>query len=354
MQQAAEYANLGWSVLPVHSLKDGLCTCRNPECKSPGKHPVLMNWQHKASNDSYQIAKWMSQYKSKNIGIATGKKSNLIVLDLDIKNGGIDEWTKLEKRYGKSINATLCAKTGSGGRHYYYEIHEGITLKNTQSKLAPGIDTRANGGFVVGANSIHKSGKQYQWSDGLYRPTFLPDSLYNDLKELEVKSCTKSDKTIKIGTRNDNLFRLAAQLRGQGSEFEEIINQLKVENSLKCELPLSDSELINITDSVVRYGKGAHGLKNLFRRSVFKSRNLSSGAKLGLYTLLEHADLKSLTAFPSQEILAEEASQTPQTISKNLNEACQAGFLEISKKPRQNKPGYRHNYQLILRASQCN
>ena len=43
--QADSYAQRQeWSVFPCHTVNsDGICSCGNPECDSPGKHPLTQH-----------------------------------------------------------------------------------------------------------------------------------------------------------------------------------------------------------------------------------------------------------------------------------------------------------------------
>ena len=34
------YLAAGWAIAPLHSIRDGRCTCGKPDCSSPGKHPI--------------------------------------------------------------------------------------------------------------------------------------------------------------------------------------------------------------------------------------------------------------------------------------------------------------------------
>ena len=40
LDAALFYARKGLKVLPVHSVKNGVCSCANQKCESPGKHPM--------------------------------------------------------------------------------------------------------------------------------------------------------------------------------------------------------------------------------------------------------------------------------------------------------------------------
>lgn len=87
--------------------------------------------------------------------------SGLYVIDLDRNhsaNGsepvdGVSEWKKLLANLGVKHVNTLTVKTPSGGVHFYYRMPAGLELGNTADKLAPGVDTRGAGGYVVGPGS---------------------------------------------------------------------------------------------------------------------------------------------------------------------------------------------------------
>ena len=49
LESALDYANQGWSVLPVHSVVDGTCSCDKADCGTPGKHPRISGWQDNAT-----------------------------------------------------------------------------------------------------------------------------------------------------------------------------------------------------------------------------------------------------------------------------------------------------------------
>jgi hypothetical protein len=69
-----------------------------------------------------------------------------------------------------SLPETLTARTGGGGLHLVY-ANPGGGLRNTAGRLPgvdealPGIDLRADGGYIVAAPSRHRSGACYAWID---------------------------------------------------------------------------------------------------------------------------------------------------------------------------------------------
>src|SRR5688572_1736455 len=144
LNYAAEW---GFAVFPCHSITDdGFCTCGNPSCKSEGKHPradLVPNGCLAASKDSSQINAWFNVSSPPNIGIATGKLSNLVVLDLDTKKGA-----QAKDLIFGSVDALIFntpkVKTGAG-LHFYYSYPAGADIRNSASKLGQFIDVRGDG-----------------------------------------------------------------------------------------------------------------------------------------------------------------------------------------------------------------
>lgn len=98
-----------------------------------------------------------------NIGIATGAGSGFFVLDLD-GEAGLDALLSLAQRHGK-LPVTPRQSTGKGG-HLLFAWPEGQGVSNSASRIAPGVDVRGEGGYIVAAPSIHPSGRAYAWQPG--------------------------------------------------------------------------------------------------------------------------------------------------------------------------------------------
>jgi hypothetical protein len=164
MQLALAYASFGWAVFPVHSIRNGKCTCGRKACTSPGKHPLTKHGFKDATTDPAIVATWWKKQPWANIAIATGIKSGrLMVIDLDCKpDKGIDgeeTWRQLDEKTPDTVEVL----TGGGGRHLYFTYPDNVDLKSGTNVLGPGVDIRAENGYVLVPPSLHASGKRYEW-----------------------------------------------------------------------------------------------------------------------------------------------------------------------------------------------
>lgn len=159
-KQALRYASKGLHVLPVYSVRDGRCSCRKGvECARPGKHPMTSRGVKDATTDRKTIKQWWTTNPDANIGIATGKISNLIVVDVDGEEGK-KSLSELLKRHGK-LPITVKVKTGKG-KHYYFRSGD-TPVANSVGRLGKGIDIRGDDGYVVAPSSVHQSGTVYEF-----------------------------------------------------------------------------------------------------------------------------------------------------------------------------------------------
>jgi hypothetical protein len=152
------YAARGWAVFPVHGIREGVCTCPDgAACKRPGKHPRNGNGRTGATTDAAQVRRWWSTWPEANIGIATGRESGIIVKDRD----------DLEAVLPGEIPRTITARTGGGGLHHVYAYPpDGVAHISSTNVLAQGVDSRADGGYIVAPPSMHASGARYEWLPG--------------------------------------------------------------------------------------------------------------------------------------------------------------------------------------------
>lgn len=166
---AAVYAAAGLPVLPVHWIAGGSrCSCRDPQCRSQGKHPLTRNGKDDATTDAGQLAEWWGRWPLANVGIRP--PAGTIVLDVDPRNQGGNNLAELVRLHG-ALPQTLTACTGGGGLHIWlaYSGRHG-------AKLCTGVDIKSHSGYVVAPPSPHVSGSRYAWGNQLpvtYAPGWL-------------------------------------------------------------------------------------------------------------------------------------------------------------------------------------
>lgn len=252
------YASKNWPVFPVHTpTLSGACDCGNPNCgKNTGKHPRIRAWQKNATTNIQQLESWWLRWPDANIGIQTGPKSGILVLDVDPDNGGDDSLFALESQYGKLD--VLESITGGGGRHLFFQ-YPNQQIPNSSSKIAAGLDVRGDGGFIVAPPSLHKSGKFYQWEASsdpiqtLLQP--VPGWLLSLVTagQSTTQPAAPVNSNIQAGKRNNYLTSLAGAMRRKGMTTDEIEAALTVVNANRCVPPLPAGEVHTISQSVARY-----------------------------------------------------------------------------------------------------
>jgi KaiC/GvpD/RAD55 family RecA-like ATPase len=222
----------------------------------------LVKWGTDATTDSEQVKQWWTDHPEWGIGIATGKKSGIVVVDIDPGKSGAESLLSLIVEHG-NLPDTPESLTGGGGRHLIFKHPgEGVKIKNSASDLGPGIDIRGDGGYIVAPPTLHESGKRYEWEPMNKLSSIpiaeLPSWLYDmtvDRPETQREyhpTCDLPDQ-IPNGLRNATLTSLAGTMRRRGMSTDAIFQALMVENTRRCVPPLSPDELSRISKSVGRY-----------------------------------------------------------------------------------------------------
>ena len=142
---AVLYARLGFYVFP---------------CKRD-KAPLTRHGHADAAMDVARVAHWWNRWPDANIGIACGP-SRIVVLDYDANRDETGASLSLLRTICQGIQ-TVCAWTGSGGLHIYFRHRGGPPFGCTVGRVAPKIDVRAIGGYVIAPPSANERGA-YKWA----------------------------------------------------------------------------------------------------------------------------------------------------------------------------------------------
>lgn len=254
LDAALAYARSGIRVFPVNGIVNGKCTCAGSRCSSPGKHPATKKGFKDATTDTNKIKRWWKDMPGANVGIPTGMDNGLFVLDIDLDKDGETSLKQLQNEHG-ALPKTSVVNTGGGGRHFYFRYPAG-GIRNSASKLGPGIDVRGDGGYIVAPPSRHASGEQYNWAKG---GSLAPDAVLDapdwllDLIHKRPAARLETSDSIPDGRRNADLTSFAGKMRRGGMKENEILAALLEINYSRCDPPLTENEVGNIVKSVARY-----------------------------------------------------------------------------------------------------
>lgn len=228
LDAALQYAELGYRVFP---------------CVPNGKPPATKHGCLDATTDEAQIQAWWAENPAYNVAVAT---DGLLVLDID--PDGKPWLTKVDT--SELMRATMTS-TPRGGVHFWFRADQ--EFRNTSGDLAKGVDTRANGGYVLVPPSV-VDGKPYRWVIDLEAvlPS-VPAWLVAMLGGQRPKIRESVSEEIPEGNRNHAMIRFAGLFRRGGMSEGEIFDALAAVNSSRCKPPLRDKELRNIARSAARY-----------------------------------------------------------------------------------------------------
>ena len=234
---ALEYANRNWAVFPCHPSK---------------KTPATPNGFKDATTDHQRINEWWGEHPDYNIGIATGLTSKLLVVDVD-RHEDVDghvAWASLQKEHGE-IRETWQCDTPNEGLHVYLFNPNGA---RSRVGLLPGLDIKADGGYVVAPPSRLPEGEYKRnngCSDLALAPKWLIDALEGPATAHPPLPDMAFAEGVTEGSRNATTARLAGKYLAMGLGAEEVLALLSQWNQLNSP-PLEQAELEAVIRSIAR------------------------------------------------------------------------------------------------------
>lgn len=276
LEAALLYASYGWRVFPLKPGKKDEYGCKS--------------WKNDATTDEQQIRAWWALNPNYNVGVVTG--NGLCVVDVDDKpekHGGLlgsDFLRDWELEHGE-ISETTCAKSGTGGMHYYFDVGN-VEIKGCQSDTIF-IDLRCDGNYIVAPPSIHPdTGLPYTWD---ISPEDMKPAKATDTDKACIqwvydhrRGADKDGKKEKVKVpggkvhdgegRNNFLYEQGCSARAKGADDDVIRSWLESLNKIKCVPPLDERELNKTIDSVCSLPVGlSEEAKEMQKSSGTKSAN---------------------------------------------------------------------------------
>lgn len=241
--------------------------------KPNGKTPVATGWQKEAALDAKP---WVGG-ADYNIGMVA--EDDWLFVDIDMK-GGVDgeaNWKALG-----IDESDFQSQTPTVGRHIIYKLPDGVSVSNSASQIAPGVDIRGNGGYIVAIGSVI-DGKMYTAINKGAQSMEVPAELIaicnkkrtreddydvpaGDLDtpeniELAENYLDKyAHESIEGAGGDHTAFSVAAQVRDMGiSETKCLDMMLDGGWNSRCEPPWSGEELEIKVQNAYRYATGRIG-----------------------------------------------------------------------------------------------
>jgi Bifunctional DNA primase/polymerase, N-terminal/AAA domain/Primase C terminal 1 (PriCT-1) len=245
-EAAFAWIRQGAKVVAMHGIDEtGACTCRDSNCRSPGKHPIAALFpkgQHSATTSPAKIREAFRKHPNANLGVIL--PSGIVVLDVDGPEGS-------ETAKSLKLQPTATVITGRG-KHLYFAVEQELPLK---TRPLAHIDIKdAHRGIIMVPPSTHHSGKRYRVRRAATAIAQLPQTVIDELAlPARVKVDFGGNGHFKAGGRNVELTKIGGSLRFRGLSESAIGAALQAINTAACAPPLEAEEVDRIASSIGRY-----------------------------------------------------------------------------------------------------
>jgi len=242
---AKKYINKGMSIFPVDLSADASGKIQ--------KKPAVAwkDYQTRLATEE-ELTQWFEVESHNGLGLATGKVSGLVVVDVE---------SNATEEDIKGIESTMVSNTISGGKHFYFRwAHD---IRNTVKIEGKPIDFRGDGGYVVLPPSSYGE-RKYSWDKSeIENLTELPAWLETMLttRTEEIKPAIYQDlegeegfRTAEKGERNMVAAQVAGSLcQGMKRKLWNPYGWLAFKDwNERNEEPLTERELHIIWDSITK------------------------------------------------------------------------------------------------------
>ncbi len=210
----------------------------------------LVKWktEHTPSSNTDQIKNWQTLYGDRiNLwGTPTGSKAGTLVLDIDVKDGGLETAKTLD------IPHTMSQRTMSGGVHHFFKYPQDGKVYGNRVGFMPGLDIRGEGGYV-GLYGVDNTPmvKAPQWlldhaiKQDIERYDNVSIGLAPDIAQAIMDDCLENIREAPEGESN-NILNIEAynvgQLVAAGSYTLEVAKDALLHAALERGKPLTEAK----------------------------------------------------------------------------------------------------------------
>ena len=214
-----EFNELSVPVFGLHGVThNGICECLDKDCKALFKHPKNSSWEHTPiwEDEQIEVMELTGAFDT-GYGVLC---NDLIVIDVDARNGGIESYTRLLNDFPSIGFCDYIVETGSGGgsKHLYFRKPKDCPPLKSHHNNYKGIDFK-NSGYVVGAGSKHISGRYYKAVVGT--PYDICDAPIELINLLEKEVIIKSD--IEIELSNSQISEMMEYIPNNDDDYDHWI-----------------------------------------------------------------------------------------------------------------------------------
>ncbi|WP_226340168.1 bifunctional DNA primase/polymerase [Corynebacterium sp. 366] len=183
-----------------------------------GKAPYTRHGFKDFTTDERTLERWWRKWPTANIGARP--PSWAVVLDVDVRSGGLDSWETITGTPNYPTN-TIVTITGTGGAHVWYRLPYTAPLNGV---AAPGIDVKHHSGYLVMPGSIHPTtGRKYRcarwcvpekipelphlWRKHVYKPPRpARRAMPVNLQAKDIAGLVRFVESLQEGGRNNGLW----------------------------------------------------------------------------------------------------------------------------------------------------
>lgn len=240
---AMALAHRGLAVFPVDPLT---------------KAPKTAHGFKEATRSEASIIQLWSKWPAAGIAVATGKPSGIVAIDVDPSNGGEDGFATLAGELG-APGRTVQVITPRGGYHLWFRAPP-AAVACSAGKLAPGVDIRGDGGYVVAPPTTRPDGSGWHWAPGGSPLAELqPEWLKAMTATADQKSASPKPAStwvamlasgIPDGRRNQDLAAVFGHMLARDLDVHLAALLLHLVNKSACHPPLDGLEVEKIIASI--------------------------------------------------------------------------------------------------------